>query len=242
MQPTRFTYEKFTSLPLKRQHKNAAEILKLALTTRQDLLDHYNEIASWLKLEPCSSFEYLCDRYHEHLALACTPLNEHHFLPEMKRFDRIHSAPPLKASLYLDHLRSAHNVGAILRTAESFGMCSIGFSKRTPFADHPKVLATSKGTAAHLNCHRDLNALPRPFIALETHQKATSLYDFSFPTHFTLLLGNEEYGLSNELLSLADAIVEIPLFGTKNSLNVASAFAIAAAEISRQLRPCTHSP
>jgi tRNA G18 (ribose-2'-O)-methylase SpoU len=61
------------------------------------------------------------------------------------------------------------------------------------------------------------------------------LSDFIFPASFTLILGNEEYGISNESLKLADYIVEIPLFGAKNSLNVACAFAIAASQIRRQL-------
>jgi tRNA G18 (ribose-2'-O)-methylase SpoU len=50
------------------------------------------------------------------------------------------------------------------------------------------------------------------------------------------MLGNEEYGLSEEALSLRDETVKIPLHGFKNSLNVAAAFAIAAGVISHQLR------
>ena len=50
------------------------------------------------------------------------------------------------------------------------------------------------------------------------------------------MLGNEEYGLTEEALSLSDKVVQIPLFGFKHSLNVASAFAIAAGVISHQLR------
>ena len=57
---------------------------------------------------------------------------------------------------------------------------------------------------------------------------------FTSPESFTLILGNEEYGLSDEWLEACDHIVTIPMYGFKNSLNVASAYSIAAYEIRRQ--------
>ncbi|MGL5626862.1 MAG: TrmH family RNA methyltransferase [Candidatus Rhabdochlamydia sp.] len=71
---------------------------------------------------------------------------------------------------------------------------------------------------------------------METVPNAPSLFEFSFPKECTLLLGNEEYGLSDQALSMADQAVQIPLYGFKQSLNVASAFAIVAAVVSNQLR------
>ena len=50
------------------------------------------------------------------------------------------------------------------------------------------------------------------------------------------VLGNEERGCSTESIKSSDAYINIPLFGKKNSLNVACAFAIIASEISRQKR------
>ncbi|MCB1082403.1 MAG: TrmH family RNA methyltransferase, partial [Chlamydiia bacterium] len=54
----------------------------------------------------------------------------------------------------------------------------------------------------------NLSDLPRPLIALETVETAPSIHDFSFPKTFSLLLGNEEYGLKEETLKSADAIVQ----------------------------------
>jgi tRNA G18 (ribose-2'-O)-methylase SpoU len=76
-----------------------------------------------------------------------------------------------------------------------------------------------------------LAALPRPLIVLDTSDEAIPLGEFLFPSEFTLILGNEEYGVSDEALQIADYLVEIPLVGVKNSLNVACAFAIAADKI-----------
>lgn len=69
---------------------------------------------------------------------------------------------------------------------------------------------------------------------METAAEAIPITDFEFPETFTLVIGNEEYGCSDAILAQADYVIKIPLRGRKNSLNVANAFAIAAAEISRQ--------
>lgn len=235
MIPRQFSRDKFLSLSLKRRHKNAADLLKAALIKDRSLLNHYNQLALWLNLSSVTTEEEIYDRYHMHITQAALTLKEHHFLPEVRRYDPLVQQKALPVAVYLDHLRSAHNVGSILRTAESFGIMQIGFSEQTPTLSHPKVIDIAKGSA-HLLSTCSFLDLPRPLIALETHQKAHSIFSFSFPETFTLILGNEEYGISNALLQKADQIVHIPLYGTKNSLNVSAAFAITAAVISEQLR------
>ncbi|MDN3504562.1 MAG: TrmH family RNA methyltransferase [Rhabdochlamydiaceae bacterium] len=230
-----FTRAKFLSLSGKNKHKNAAEILKRGLIKEPKLLTHYSELASWLDLPPISERDKLYDRYHYHLKLATITLKEHNFLPEMKRFDKAVASKKLPVAIYLDHLRSAHNVGSILRTAESFGIGNICFCPNTPFIDNQQLKNTAKGVANYLDCHKDFSKLPRPLIAIETHENAVSLNEFEFPDECTIMMGNEEYGLSNESIEMADYIVEIPLVGMKNSINVAAAFAIVAAKISETL-------
>jgi tRNA G18 (ribose-2'-O)-methylase SpoU len=141
-------------------------------------------------------------------------------------------------AIYLDNLRSAHNVGSVIRTVEALAIGSLYFSCQTPFITHQQVQNTAMGSTQWVSCYQgvDLSSLPRPIVVLETSPEALSLYEFIFPSSFTLVIGNEEYGCSDETLKLADYLVEIPLRGCKNSLNVANAFAIAAGEISRQKR------
>ena len=69
----------------------------------------------------------------------------------------------------------------------------------------------------------------RAVYALETAAAAVdvSAFEPSFPC--ALLLGNERFGLDPDVVAMADRILEIPSSGTKNSLNVVSAFAVAAA-------------
>lgn len=237
-----YTKRKFLSLPESAQHKRCAALLREFYTSSsQCSFDYYNEIQNWMGLPVLSSTlrEDVSGRYHEHLLRANIQLTEPSLLPGIRSGDRPYpTAPPLNIHTYLDHIRSAHNVGSILRTIEAFQLGPVHFSPKTPGPAHPQVKKTAMGAIDHLNYHCDagIEGLIKPIIALETSDAAAHLDQFSFPSQCTLAIGNEEYGVSKKLLSSADALVEIPLYGKKNSLNVANAFAIAAATISQQLR------
>lgn len=231
-----WTQRKFLSLKPKAQHRLAAEELRRAYLGAP--LTTYRLLEEWLHLAPVQeATKHHADRYHFHLALADLTHKEHNLLPPIHTGDAPSSEPFLPIAIYLDNLRSAHNVGAILRTTEAFRLGTVYFSPATPSLTNPKVQKTSKGTHTIVPTYSNatLDALPRPLIALETAPSSPSLFAFDFPPSFSLLLGNEEYGLSDASLAAADACVHIPLPGAKNSLNVAAAFAIAAATI-RQKR------
>ena len=243
-----FTKPKFPRLPLPQQHKKCAELLKIIHNahlegkTYEDLYSIYTEIISWMNEDSkaINTVKDICDLYHYHLGKAKFQIGEPQYLPKVNQCDRPSpKRAPLKTHIYLDHLRSAHNVGSIIRTTEAFALGDIYFSESTPTTENDQVRKTSMGAFEWINCHSKtrLTDLPQPIICLETAADAIPLYDFVFPDTFTLVVGNEEYGCSDQALCLASFIVEIPLYGKKNSLNVANAFAIAAAEIIRQKGP-----
>lgn len=239
VQKCSFTKEKFLSLTPKMQHKWASRILKEDYEWGS-ISPLYREIEAWLLLESVPmEKEALSERYHYHLKVASIHVKEDRFLKEVRHLDHLSNEPFLPISIYLDDLRSAHNVGSIIRTTEAMRLGSLYFSGSTPPLTHPQVMKTAMGSHSSVPCFTNTFPIQRPFIALETHAKASSLYDFTFPSHFTLILGNEEYGVSKKLLDQSDSIVSIPLFGSKNSLNVAAAFAITAFEIRRQRRTYT---
>ena len=236
------TEGEFLRLSERYRHKRAAQLLRLyqeAPDPRKLAL--YRRLENWMGLPNIQedNFAKLSDRYHLHLAAAGVSWKEHNLLHSpYNQADSASSVPYLPIAIYLDNLRSAFNVGSILRTTEAFRLGTICFAKNTPFIDNAKVQKTSMDTCDKVPCekHSDLSLLPRPLIALETAPCAPSAFEFDFPDSFTLLLGNEEYGLSQESLAACDTVVQIPLYGYKNSLNVASAFAIAAGIISHKLR------
>jgi len=239
-----FTKRKFLSIDLQQRHKKCAERLREAYERlrKNDPVDfsEYETWVSWMKLLPFAynGIKGLADRYHWHLLEAGLSLKEHNLLPPIRKNDREPKAGFLPIAVYLDKIRSAYNVGSILRTAEALRIGAVHFSAKTPYIDNEKVVRTAMGAAELVPTFREtpLSSLPRPLIALETSDEAAPLEKFIFPRQFTLILGNEEYGVSDEALSLSDDLVEIPLLGAKNSLNVACAFAIAASEIRRQLK------
>ncbi|MBU6383173.1 MAG: TrmH family RNA methyltransferase [Verrucomicrobia bacterium] len=230
-----FTKRTFFKLEPKQRHKKCAELLRKCYEAERPDFAEYNVLSHWLQ---CNPYEHtdrkkLADRYHWHLQMAGLSLKEHNLLPSLRTGDREAKLPFPPIAIYLDNVRSAYNVGSILRTAEALRIGSVYFSEKTPFIDHEKVQRTAMGAAAIVPCFQNipLKNLPRPIIALDTSDAAIPVAEFSFPKMFTLVLGNEEYGVSDESLQEADNLIEIPLFGKKNSINIACAFAIAASKI-----------
>lgn len=234
-----FTKTKFLSLPTAQQHKKRAELLRQIYELNSEtLLTEYNQLQSWLN-EPSLvdlNREKIADRFHEHLKKAEFAVSEHQLLSSIKKNDRETAAPLWPIAIYLDQLRSAFNVGSILRTVEALSLGTVYFSQSTPNISHKQVQKAAMGTEKWMKVYSDtpLEELPKPIIALELSSYSVPLYQFIFPETFTLVLGNEEYGCSAASLAQANYLIEIPMRGRKNSLNVANAFAIVAGEIQRQ--------
>jgi TrmH family RNA methyltransferase len=151
--------------------------------------------------------------------------------------------------VYLEDIRSPFNVGAMFRSAESFGAEKIWLSPLCADPRHPRAARTAMGCVDALPWERleaapwertasgetpsgaprrDPPPLPGPLFALETGGAA--LAGFPFPPEGTMIVGSEELGVSPGALAAADASlgrVSIPTFGLKGSLNVSAAFAVA---------------
>ncbi len=145
--------------------------------------------------------------------------------------------------LILDNLRSAFNVGSIVRTADCVLAEKIYYCGYTAHPPHKKLEKTSLGSLPYVPWeHREhtvdivheLKAQNIPVVALETTNQSRSIWEFDFPLPVALVMGNEALGVSRPVLELADAIVEIPMLGYKNSINVAVASGIVSYEIQRQ--------
>lgn len=232
-----FTKTKFLSLTCKQRHKHLARLLQECIA-HPERFEKYQQLSLW---EGLSSINYeqeeLEDRYTYHMQKAYSHWSENHQLGF--HLDRLSTPTPfLPLHIYIANLRSAANLGNILRTVEGFRLGSVYLSEKCPDPLQKKCLDSAMGTASliPLQKNADLSQLPRPWIALEKTPHAHPLETFFFPEKFTLLLGNEAYGIAKSLLDLCDVVVSISMSGTKNSLNVASAFAIAAYHIHTQLQ------
>ena len=145
--------------------------------------------------------------------------------------------------LVLDNIRSAHNVGNLLRASEAARLERVHLCGITPTPPHPSLLKTAMGTAeyvphAHesstLRAVRRLKADGVSVWACETTEGAVDLREAVLPRPLALVLGNELIGVDTEVLAECDGVLSIPMFGRKNSLNVGQAGAVAMWEALRQ--------
>lgn len=144
---------------------------------------------------------------------------------------------PFPIIAILDNLRSAYNVGSIFRTTccayiEKLILCGI-----TATPPHSGIEKTALGTTEFVPWEYELSTLSAVEKLKKKGYKIASLEltDKSIPIQkitskdfpLALIIGNEVDGVSEEVLKLSDIILEIPLFGEKESLNVAVAFGVA---------------
>lgn len=238
-----FSQKKFIALDEQAQHKKCSEWIRMIIESPPQnhlpLLEHYEQLCRWMHFEPLkgSNLEILADRYHAHLALCGRGLKEDGFL-KLQQDRQVSLDPPLDVIVYLDGVRSAHNIGSIIRSAEFFGLGQVALSPAMTHASHLQVKRAAMKCEQWIPVleHIDLELCPRPWVALETSEQAFSLDHFIFPQSFTLIVGNEEYGCRSKTIENCDRIVKIPQHGRKNSLNVSCAFSICAFEIRRQWR------
>lgn len=142
--------------------------------------------------------------------------------------------------VYIDSLRSLHNIGSIIRTVEAFRLGEVWLHPSIPLS-HPSLSKTSMGaldlvTIRHVTEEELFLKAPQPIVALEITDDAISLYDWVPSDHGTIIVGNEELGCSPKLLTNVSYVVYIPLGGCKGSINVANSFAIAASKITEHIR------
>lgn len=135
--------------------------------------------------------------------------------------------------LVLDNIRSPYNVGAIFRSAESFGVKKIYIIGSDGILTHPRAIRTSAGTISAIESvyvsedeivsiiEKNEGAVP---FALECGGE--SLQNVRLPEKGYCIIGSEEFGVSKRLLSISKHIVTINTGGLKGSLNVSVASGI----------------
>lgn len=146
----------------------------------------------------------------------------------------------ISLAVVLDNLRSAYNVGSIVRTADGAGISHLYLCGITPTLDHPKIAKTALGAEATVESSYHPNALTLVsdlksegiyLVALESRPGAVSLFDPALripTTPAVLVVGNELIGVDPAVIELCDLVVDLPMMGTKRSLNVVVAFGIAS--------------
>lgn len=131
----------------------------------------------------------------------------------------------LNKVVYLDDIQDPGNMGTIIRTALAFDYDAIILSKNCVSIYNPKVVAASKGGLFLIPIiEGDLKDFKKDFLVITSslNDKSLSLDKINKTDKFILVLGNEAHGVSEEVISLTDIFVKIPI-NNIDSLNVSVA-------------------
>lgn len=144
----------------------------------------------------------------------------------------------------LDHITDVRNMGAIARTAECAGVDALIVPDHGSAAINQDAIKTSSGALLRLPICRESNMKTVVNLAKQcgmqvvaSTEKGSVYYrevDFSLPT--LLIMGNEEYGISRELLKMSDIMAYLPVVGDVSSLNVSVAAGVMMYEALGQRR------
>lgn len=135
-------------------------------------------------------------------------------------------------------LRSNVNFSRIVRAA---GCCGV---RRVIGCGHARLdqeISRIGPDEIEIEVHRSLAPVLKKLkqdryaiVGLEQTSNSSSLYEFPFERRTALIVGNERTGITEDILSMVDSVVEIPVYGLPFAHNVATAAAIAMYEYCRQ--------
>jgi len=146
------------------------------------------------------------------------------------------------------NIRSTHNVGAIFRTSEGFGVSKIILSGYTPYPkieSDPRLPHIANKLTAQIHktalgaetlVRFEYQEVPNieqlrkngfTIVGLEQNDRSIMLREYIPPQKIALLIGEEVEGISEEFIDQCDDLIEIPMVGKKESYNVSVATGIA---------------
>ncbi|MCC7357420.1 TrmH family RNA methyltransferase [Candidatus Uhrbacteria bacterium] len=143
----------------------------------------------------------------------------------------------MELHLLAHNIRSAENIGSILRTADSLGVAKVWIVGYSPTPEHQKVAKTALGAQESVPWEQEIDIVVLikrlrdsgfRIIGLELDERSQDIATYKASEKIALLLGNEVEGIPPSLRDICDDLVQIRQKGKKESLNVSVATGIAA--------------
>ena len=163
---------------------------------------------------------------------------------ELKRktVNEFKKANKLPLVIILDNIRSLHNVGSVFRTSDAFLIEKIYLCGITATPPHKDIHKTALGATDTVSWQYEKDALTLvqklqkenfKVISIEQTENSNSLQDFDLTSSekIAVIFGNEVKGVQQQVVDESDVVVEIPQFGTKHSLNIATSVGIVIWEL-----------
>jgi tRNA (guanosine-2'-O-)-methyltransferase len=161
-----------------------------------------------------------------------------------ERFRRLSTAASLRqldVSLVAENISDPHNISAMMRSAEAFGIQHVEvIGQPDEFRGHPKTSSSAREwlTIGHpagvAECFTQLRSRSQKIYVTRLDSVAKSFFDVDWTQPCAIVMGNEHSGVSDAAVELADESVYIPMAGLVQSFNVSVATAIILAELYRQ--------
>ncbi len=151
-------------------------------------------------------------------------------------------------TVVIEDVFDPHNLGAIARSCDAFGIQEINVIFDTHPEFDPKEVGKNSSTSTnkwlYYRIHHDTETALRALKAEGWHIVASVIDDAAEPIYhadlcqpkIALLVGNEKTGLSSKAITLADKLVTFPMLGIAQSMNVSVSAALAIYEVTRQRR------
>lgn len=144
--------------------------------------------------------------------------------------------------LILDHLTDVRNFGAIVRTAECAGVCAVVIPSEGSAPVSADAVKASAGAIFRVPLCKSRNLTDTAYylqqcglkIICATEKTADTVYSADMSVPLAVVMGNEEKGISKQLLKMCDQRAKLPLEGEIGSLNVSAACAAVLYEAVRQ--------
>ncbi len=159
----------------------------------------------------------------------------------------------MKKSVWLHNIRSVHNVGSIFRTADAAGINHIYLSGYTPLPidrfgrqrnDMNKIALGAELSVAWSQLEKpltDITELQKTgahVVGIEQDKNSVDIFDYIIPdiSEIIIAMGEEVSGMEQNQIDVCNDIVEIPMRGDKESLNVSVAFGVAVYQLLKNVK------
>ena len=149
--------------------------------------------------------------------------------------------------LILDNIRSGLNVGSAFRTADAFALEHIYLCGITAKPPHREILKTAIGATDSMDwtyvestvkIAQQLQKEGYQVLAVEQADESIELQDLQVAKQdkIALIFGNEVKGVSEDVMVLVDAAVEVPQFGVKHSLNISVCVGVVVWDVFKKMK------
>ena len=157
----------------------------------------------------------------------------------VEKFNQLEKLPVI---CVLDNIRSQHNIGSIFRTSDAFRIKELYLCGITATPPNREINKSALGATESVKWQyfsetseaiEKLKQAGYKIIAIEQAIASLALEDYipDVSENIALVFGNEVSGVSEEVMEMVDACIEIPQFGTKHSFNVSVTAAIVLYQI-----------